>query len=691
MKRHRIIGMAVMLAILQSTVYLPASAESAKYLRGDLNSDGKLNACDLTLMKRGLMTGFEPLAAQIADVNADGITDRNDAEMLRDYLLTKIDNFPEQYYIEPETPQIQPLSGSRQMEYLSRGVSAVSSGKGVFVSWRLLADDPAEIAFNVYRTTDGKTVKLNDKPLTGGTNFTDSKADLKKNNTYSVKAVINGTETDTDGSDTLPANSVSNARIVNIKAGGQIHFVWVGDFDGDGNYDYLVDRNADDHQKLEAYKSDGTYLYTIDLGYNSENKNNISPGSSAIDVGMWDGATVYDMDRDGYADILLRIADGVTFADGSQYHNSNASAQEIAVIDGRTGTLKASAPVPDDYIKIGPMACMMEIGYLDGVRPSVVCWMKNRNKDKTFNSMTAAFGYDETGTFRLHWKYKNEVLFNNRTEYKNGYAEAHQIRVADVDYDGKDEVLHMGYALNGDGSLRYHIDEIVHGDRWFVGSFCNENNGKEMYGYGIQQNNQFGLLEYFYNASTGEMLWTNYAKEGTTDVGRGNIGDIDPRSDGFEVWSFQGLYNYNGKRLGDGALYPCIRLWWDGDLLAESYNDTKFEKWNWEAGKAERLLSPWKLTDCRGSERGAPMFYADITGDWREEVIMTSTDFSKLVIWNTTAPTDTRLYCLAQNPCYRNCMTAKGYYQSHMLDYYLGTGMEMPQTPDISIIPKAAQ
>ena len=128
MKRHRIIGMAVMLAILQSTVYLPASAESAKYLRGDLNSDGKLNACDLTLMKRGLMTGFEPLAAQIADVNADGITDRNDAEMLRDYLLTKIDNFPEQYYIEPETPQIQPLSGSRQMEYLSRGVSAVSSG-----------------------------------------------------------------------------------------------------------------------------------------------------------------------------------------------------------------------------------------------------------------------------------------------------------------------------------------------------------------------------------------------------------------------------------------------------------------------------------------------------------------------------------------------------------------------------------
>lgn len=68
---------------------------------------------------------------------------------------------------------------------------------------------------------------------------------------------------------------------------------------------------------------------------------------------------------------------------------------------------------------------------------------------------------------------------------------------------------------------------------------------------------------------------------------------------------------------------------------------------------------------------------------------MTSSDYSKLVIIETTDPTDMRLYCLAQNPCYRNCMTAKGYFQSHMLDYYLGTGMEMPTTPDISIIPKA--
>ncbi len=100
-----------------------------------------------------------------------------------------------------------------------------------------------------------------------------------------------------------------------------------------------------------------------------------------------------------------------------------------------------------------------------------------------------AYGYSD-GKLKQQWKYDN----------KNGYAEAHQIRVADVDYNGKDEVLHMGYCLNSDGTLRYHMDEVVHGDRWYVGAFSEENAGNEMMGYGIQQENPSGLLEYFYNA-----------------------------------------------------------------------------------------------------------------------------------------------------------------------------------------------
>ena len=129
-------------------------------------------------------------------------------------------------------------------------------------------------------------------------------------------------------------------------------------------------------------------------------------------------------------------------------------------------------------------------------------------------------------------------------------------------------------------------------------------------------------------------------------------------------------------------------MWWDGDLLSEQYNDAKIEKWNYNSKTTDRLISTWKVTDCAGSDRGAPMFYGDIYGDWREEVIMTSSDYSKLVVFSTTNETQTKLYSLAQNPCYRNCMTAKGYYQSNMLDYYLGNGMETPKMPNISVIQK---
>ena len=148
------------------------------------------------------------------------------------------------------------------------------------------------------------------------------------------------------------------------------------------------------------------------------------------------------------------------------------------------------------------------------------------------------------------------------------------------------------------------------------------------------------------------------------------------------------LYTNEGKKISSDNLYPSIRLWWDGDALAESYNDGKIEKRDYKNTATLRIASTWKMTDCKGSYRGAPMFYGDILGDWREEVIMTSADYSKLVILSTADETKIKLPCLAQDPCYRNCMTAKGYYQSHMTSFYIGDGMDMPSAPDIAIIKK---
>lgn len=578
---------------------------------------------------------------------------------------------------------------ARKFEYLDRGVVAVrQNNTNALITWRSLASDEDGLGFNVYRVTGKDTVKITNAPVTKGTNFVDSKADFTKANTYFVKKVLNGKELETKGSYTMPANKgVGPYVTVPIKAGTAVHFVWVGDLDGDGAYDYVLDRPIDDEQKLEAYSSTGKYLWTLNLGPNSTNKNNISPGASTLDVGMWDGATVYDIDSDGYAEVIVRIADGVTFGDGKKFSLSGTNAQAIAVLDGRTGALKATAPVPNDYIKIGPMAAMMEIGYLDGVNPSVVCWFKNRNADKTFNSLMVAYGYKD-GKFIQRWKYDNKILFDDRSEYKNGYAEAHQIRIADVDYDGKDEVLHMGYALNGDGTLRYSIPEVVHGDRWYVGAF---NKGdKVMMGYGIQQDHPNNLLEYYYNASTGKLIWTHYGDEscaGQCDVARGNVGDIDPNYAGLEVWSFQGTYNgQSDKLIASNYLYPVIRYWWDGDLGAESYNDGKIENWNYETKGVERQATTWKIYGSSGSERGAAMFHGDVFGDWREESILVNYETNELVIFTTDIASDYKFYTHMQNPCYRNGTTTKGYVQASMLDYYLGWDMDTPKKPDIEII-----
>ena len=83
----------------------------------------------------------------------------------------------------PAEADVTPLA-ARPMENLGRGVVAVrSTNTQVLVSWRLLGLDPTGIGFNVYRSAaGGAEVRLNSTVLTGGTNFTDSTANLAQTN-----------------------------------------------------------------------------------------------------------------------------------------------------------------------------------------------------------------------------------------------------------------------------------------------------------------------------------------------------------------------------------------------------------------------------------------------------------------------------------------------------------------------------
>ncbi|MCS3800966.1 T9SS type A sorting domain-containing protein [Niastella sp. OAS944] len=574
----------------------------------------------------------------------------------------------------------------RKMERLNRGVVAVRSGSSVFISWRLLGLDPSGIGFNIYRSANGgAAVKLNSSVLTAGTNYTDNAANLTQSNSYYVRPVVSGAEQAASGAYTLAANAADKpCFIVPLRAGPQIHFVWVGDLDGDGEYDYVVDRldwNGGGC-KIEAYKRDGTFLWDVDYGPNSVNMDNISPGSAAIDVGNWDGVTVYDLDGDGKSEVITKIANGVRFGDGGTWSNGSDTKQWLGILNGQTGALRSYVTIPQDYISTGPLACSFGIGYLDGVSPSVIGKFKNRNADGSFNMMVCAFKFSGSNT-TVQWKW-----LRGSTAAPDG----HQIRIIDVDGNGTDEVCDIGYTLNSNGTLRYSLagQGVVHGDRTQIGKL--DPNRAGMQGYGVQQDNPSGLLEYYYDANTGSILWKHIGAVG--DVGRGAAGDIDPRYNGWEVWSFQGIYNGpSNTKLTDEPTrpYPNLRLWWDGDVLAENLHDEKIEKWNYSSSTVSRLVTMWNFDGGTGSDRNAPMFYGDILGDWREEVILTSADYSKLVVFTTNVPTNTRLYTLAHNPAYRNCMTIKGYMQSHLTDYYLGNGMATPPTPNITYTGSAAR
>ena len=129
------------------------------------------------------------------------------------------------------------------MEWLTRGVHAVNNGKGkVFVSWRLLGTEDNDLPFNLYRTANKKTVKLNKQPIITATSFTDESADINQANTYTVKAIINNKEERTGSSWTLAANAKAYVAIpLKTPAGYSANDVSVGDMDGDGVYEIVME------------------------------------------------------------------------------------------------------------------------------------------------------------------------------------------------------------------------------------------------------------------------------------------------------------------------------------------------------------------------------------------------------------------------------------------------------------------
>lgn len=590
----------------------------------------------------------------------------------------------------------------RQMENLSRGVVAVKkSTTQIYVSWRLFGNDPAGIAFNVYRSANsGPAGKINGAtPLTATTDYTDTPASLSTTAySYFVRPVVGGVEQADSETSTVIATTGGSKQYLSVplrtdtgpNGPYDVKFCWVGDLDGDGDFDYVVDRLStlgENEQFLEAYTNTGTFLWRMAMGPNSVNQYAYEPGSSAISIGDTDNVTVYDMDGDGKAEVLVRTANGVTVTNAAgipvtTITDASNTNQFLSVINGLTGAELGRATMPNAWAVHGTLTNKAMIAYLDGKRPSVVMYGYNRADSGTFYRQFTAFDFRD-GALTQRWTLPQTFAG----------SEGHQIRIADVDNDGKDEICDLGHVIDDDGTQLFNVPLLSHGDRFHIADIDPDRPGLET--YAIQQYNPTSLATALFGAGSGTMIKKWYSNS-PTDVGRGIALDLTSAHKGYEMYSTQaGIFNAKGAQIYTNNLWAPEGLWWDGDLAREFIDgagsgalNPVINKFNPVSGSADRL---WTLYNDNGNYStrqaygGRPAFWGDILGDWREELVLVASDYSELRVYTTAIAAANRLYTLMHNPQYRCQTTTKGYVQASYVDYYLGYNMPSVVPPPAMI------
>jgi autotransporter-associated beta strand protein len=617
------------------------------------------------------------------------------------------------------------VEAQRKMEQLDRGVVAVrNASSSFFISWRYLATDADDLKFNLYAKNSGagSFTKLNATPLSV-TNYSAAAGALSAGALLYVTTVLNGVEGVPSGIFTIPSNGLTTYRSAYLDiafsqaADGldvstySMKFCWPVDLDGDGEYDFVVDRLSTDGgtHKVQAYLRNGTLLWTIDMGPNV-----------SISQGQDDMVLAYDMDGDGKGEVVVKSSDGTKFSDGKYVKGSTTgdtdndgiinyetqtvrnAPQYITVINGLTGVEKSSIEMayPSNYTRTNKANFMgdgyynlnghMAILYLDGKHPSVGFIYKTRTVGDQYHWYAAsAYGYDARGNLVNWYNWERGTL---------DAAEGHSIRVADVDLDGRDELLDIGYGIKYDGTVAFNA-HISHGDRFRVGDIDPDRPGLET--YAIQQNASSMLGQIVYESATGSAI-KKYYMSGVGDVGRGECMDVDSTRQGYEFWStMANIYDAKGDIIYEGSTpFPFEGIWWDGDLGREELAATDGDGFNADVRKysitghsfGSRLIEFAKMTNwqVKSSNGVRPAFFGDIAGDWREEVVLekvgtngTSATSLGFVAFSTDYPTTYRQYCLMQDPAYRMQATTKGYYQSPMTDFYMGYRMPTAPVPPV--------
>ncbi len=503
---------------------------------------------------------------------------------------------------------IRPVFAQRQIEALDRGLVVVPQNNGqALVSWRLLASDPDSVAFNVYRDD----VKLNREPISDRTNYLDPSASPTQE--YTVRPVMDGNELPAS----IPAKAWGQPYLsipLQVTEGYQPNDASVGDLDGDGQYEIVLHqagRSADNSRRgltsppiFEAYELDGTRLWQIQLG------TNIREGAHYTQF------MVYDLDGDGKAEFACKTADGTIDGTGQVIGDPNAhwvdetgmilrGPEYLTVFDGLTGQALATTgyvpqrhpiagdnPTDEQMIEVWGddhgnrmdryLAC---VAYLDGRRPSLVMC-------RGYYTGKGQQGQTVGRTVLAAWNWRDGQLSHVWTFDTYGHPELddyrgqgnHALSVADIDDDGKDEILYGAIAIDDNGTGLY-TKNLSHGDAQHTSDLNPNRPGLET--WSIHENPRHPYGAELSDSRTGEVLWGL----DLGDTGRGLAMDIDPRYPGAECWTnnSDGLYSITGEKISDAHPSSCnMGIWWDGDLLREILDGASSggrPRWPWGPGQ----------------------------------------------------------------------------------------------------------
>lgn len=574
---------------------------------------------------------------------------------------------------EPK-PQIEGYAQERVKENLNRGLTAAlaQDGKSIYFSWRLLETDPENVTFNLYRSINGKVKRLNSKPIKQTCDFTDNSPGGEAS--YWVTTIVNKKEQAPSHKIDVNQANLSNPNYLSIKLNNpdiKAGKIALADLNGDGTYDYIIRTPASNVDpgvggdltgktfQIEAYLSDGTYLWTKDLG-------------QGIEPGIWYSPFIaYDFNGDGKAEIALKTAPDTTkrnaqgrVGDGEEY---------LSILDGMTGKEIARVDWPERNDRYGNLnrqnRNQIGMAFLDGKTPFILA------ARGTYKLMVVDAWMLNGDKLERVWRWDGDE--ENPVVRSMG---SHNMICADIDEDGRDEIILGSCAIDDNGTLLWSTG-LGHPDKIFLTDIDPRRPGMELF-LCLEPWHDNGRGVCMIDPKNGKPIWNIGHK--TFHVGDGMVADFDPTHPGLECFGTEDkkggstdkyLLTSDGQKIGSGDDVPPCRnwAWWDGDLLRETFqgDDNRWGAGSSSDGRKQSIIK-WKGETLTEGIEGDILMIADMIGDWREEVITALP--GELRIYQTNIPAKDRRVTLMQDALYRNYIAHRsmGYPQAPVPSYYLG-------------------